>query len=67
MRLEVTQMCNSVKAQMEAALQAITNKMDEEIKSFNYTVAAVEIKYSSEQKDEAVQDTPGTPGGAAVG
>ena len=67
MRLEVTQMCNSVKAQMEAALQAITNKMDEEIKSFNYTVAAVEIKYSSEQKDAAVQDTPGTPGGAAVG
>ncbi len=47
MRLEVTQMCNNVKAKMEAALQAITDKMDEEIKSFNYTVASVEVKYAS--------------------
>ena len=47
MRLEVTQMCNGVKAQMEAALKAITDKMDEEIKSFNTTVSSVEIKYES--------------------
>ena len=47
MRLEVTQMCNGVKSQMEAALKAITDKMDEEIKSFNTTVSSVEIKYES--------------------
>jgi hypothetical protein len=45
MRLEVTQMCNGVKAQMEAALKAITDKMDEEINSFNATVSSVENKY----------------------
>jgi len=56
MRLEVTQMCNGVKAQMEAALKAITDKMDEEIKSFNYTVASVEVKYASTEGGAAAQD-----------
>ncbi len=56
MRLEVTQMCNQVKAQMESALQAITDKMEEEIKSFNYTVASVEVKYASTEGSAAVQD-----------
>lgn len=45
MRIEVTQMCNGVKAQMEAALKAITDKMDEEINNFNNTVSGVEGKY----------------------
>ena len=45
MRIEVTEMCNGVKAQMEAALKAITDKMDEEINSFNNTVSSVEGKY----------------------
>lgn len=56
MRLEVTQMCNGVKAQMEAALKAITDKMEEEIKSFNYTVASVEVKYASTEGGAAAQD-----------
>ena len=50
MRLEVTQMCNGVKAQMEAALKAITDKMDEEINSFNATVSSVENKYDKGDK-----------------
>ena len=33
------------KAQMEAALKAITDKMDEEINNFNNTVSSVEGKY----------------------
>ena len=45
MRIEVTEMCNGVKAQMEAALKAITDKMDEEINNFNNTVSGVEGKY----------------------
>ena len=49
MRIEVTQMCNGVKAQMEAALKAITDKMDEEINTFNNNVSCVEGKYSSDE------------------
>lgn len=49
MRIEVTQMCDSVKSQMESAMKAISDKMDEEILSFNRTVSSVEIKYANEE------------------
>lgn len=62
MRMEVTQMCSSVKSQMETALKAISDKMDEEIKSFNYTVASVEVKYASTESKAALS---GTENGAA--
>lgn len=52
MRIEVTEMCNSVKAQMEAALKVISDKMDEEINNFNNTVSLVEGKFANtERKD----------------
>lgn len=53
MRMEVTQMCADLKTQMEDALKAITDKMDDEIKSFNYTVSSVEVKYSSQKETDA--------------
>ena len=56
MRLEVTEMCNGVKSQMEAALRAITDKMDEEIKSFNYTVSSVEVKFTDAGGGGAAND-----------
>ncbi len=46
MRIEVTQMCDSVKQQMEDALKAISDKMDKEITEFNRNVSSVEVKYA---------------------
>ena len=52
MRIEVTEMCNNVKLQMEAALKAINDKMDAEIQTFNSTVSSVEIKYDKTEGDK---------------
>ena len=49
MRLEVTEMCNGVKAQMEAAMKAIAEKLDEEINNFNNTVNSVEGKFINQE------------------
>lgn len=49
MRIEVTEMCNGIKTQMEAALKAINDKMDEEINNFNSSVSVVEGKYNEDE------------------
>lgn len=53
MRLEVTQMYDNMKAQMEESMKAITDKMNEGIKAFNCTVSSIEVKYAP---DNSIQN-----------